>query len=274
MFRLDQIIEESTAKLLEAIAAKEPKVMERLLELIARLDSRGGKFLTTTFNENALKLVDQYIKSVLVDLRINDDIFEFVKTFDDAAAYALDIQRRLNGINANDTILTKWRNYQITSTVNNLVGNGLEQRFTQPVTKILAQAVYSEGSLSDVLKSVREYAETNDTSKGGLLSHYTQVSRDAVGQYAGSVHKIVANKYGLDALEYVGSLVKDSRPQCERWVDMQTIALKDLKKEIAWASKYGSGLIPGTTPDNFTLYRGGYNCRHEVIPTRSKKSKR
>lgn len=274
MFKLDQIIEESTARLLEAIAAKEPKVMERLLELIARLDTRGGKFLTTPFNENALRLVDQYIKSILVDLRVNDDIFEFVKTFDDAAAYALDLQKRINGINPTDTILTKWRNFQISNTVQNLVGNGLEQRFSQPVTKILAQAVYSEGSLSDVLKAVREYAETNDRSKGGLLSHYTQVSMDAVGQYAGSVHKIVANKYGLDALEYVGSLVKDSRPQCVRWVGMGTIPLANLKKEIAWAERYGSGLIPETTPDNFTLYRGGYNCRHEAIPTRSKKRKR
>jgi len=271
MFRLEQIIDESTAKLLEAIAAKEPKVMERLLELIARLDSKGGKFLTTPFNESALGLVDQYVKSVLMDLKVNDDIFEFVKTFDDAAAYALDIQSQVNGLNADATILTKWRNYQISSTVQNLVGNGLEQRFSQSIKNILAQAIYSEGSLTDVLKSVRDFAETNDTRKGGLLSHYTQVSRDAVGQYAGSVHKIVANQYGLDALEYVGSLIKDSRPQCIRWVEMETILVKNLQSEINWAESNGSGLIPGTTPDNFTLYRGGYNCRHEAIPTRSKK---
>lgn len=271
MFRLDEIIEAATAQLLEAIKAKEPKIVERLIEFIARMDTLSGAFITTALNDSAIGLMDRYIQAVLLDLNVNKDISDFVKTFDDASAYALGIQKAVNGIVAPTEILTKWREFAIRSTVESLIGNGMVANFAEPIRKILATTVYGGGSLTDVLKSVRAFAETQPEKKGGLLSYYTQVSRDAVGQYAGNVHRIVAKQYGLDSLEYVGSLIKDSRPQCIRWVNMETIKLSELSKEIRWAENNGSGLIPGTNADNFIVNRGGYNCRHEAIPVRSKK---
>lgn len=270
MFRLDEIIEEATARLLQAIREKEPKVMQRLLEFIARMDSKGGDFSISRFNENSIALLEKYVQGVLEDLGVNKDISEFVKQFDTAAAYALGLQKEINGIVPPGDILKKWREYAIRTTVNALVGNGLSAAFAAPIQKILGDAVYGGGSLTDVLRQVREYAETTPERQGSLLRYYGQVSRDAVGQYAGNVHRIVAKQYGLDALEYVGSLVKDSRPQCIRWVGMEQILVKNLEGEILWAERNGSGLIPGTTPDNFIVNRGGYNCRHEAIPTRSK----
>ena len=270
MFRLEEIIQEATERLLKAIKEKEPKVLQRLVEFIARMDSTGGGFLLSTANERTVNLVDKYVQGVLEDLNVNKDISDFVKTFDEAAAYALGIQKQINGIVPPGDILKKWREYAIRTTVDSLVGNGLSSAFSRPLQKILGDAVYGGGSLTDVLKQVQAFAETTEGKRGGLLKHYTQVSRDAIGQYTGNVHRIVAKQYGLDALEYVGGLVRDSREQCIRWVEMETILLKDLPGEILWAEKNGSGLIPGTNAENFIVNRGGYNCTHEAIPTRSK----
>lgn len=270
-FRLEQIIEEATQKLLAAIKAKEPAIVDKLIEYIARMDSKGGNFMLSTMNETAVGLMDKYIQGVLTDLGLNKDISEFVKSFDEAQAYTLGIQKDINGIVPPKDTLVKWRKYAIQATVDNLIGNGLLANFAAPIRKALGDAVYSDGSLTDVLRQVRALAETVQGREGNLLKYYTQVSRDAVGQYAGNVNRIVAKQYGLDAIEYVGSIVKDSRPQCIRWLDMEQILIKDLEKEIDWAAANGSGLIPGTTPDNFIVNRGGYNCRHEAIPVRSKK---
>ncbi len=272
MFRLEEIIDESMAKLLEAIRANEPKVFERILEFIGRMDSRSGQFLSNLSNERTLALFEQYVQGVLDDLGINKEVSEFVKTFDDASKYTLGLQKTINGITvpAND-ILKRWRQYSVSTTVENMVGNGLSSTYSKDIEKILGDAVFGGGSLSDVYKNIREYALTTDKRQGGLLTHFQQVSRDSVGQYTGGINRIVAKQYNLDALEYVGSLVKDSRKQCERWVGMETLLIKDLEKEIRWAENNGSGLIPGTNPDNFIINRGGYNCRHEAIPTRSKK---
>lgn len=271
MLSLEEIIDGATGKLLAAIRAKEPAIIEKLIEYIARLDTKGGNFLLSAMNQDAVALMDKYIKGVLTDLGINKDISDFVKTFDDASAYALGIQKTVNGIVPPTEILTKWRQYAIKTTVDSLIGNGMSANFAAPIRKALGIAVYADGSLTDVLREVRAIATSTQQKDGKLLSYYTQVSRDAVGQYAGNVNRIIAKQYGLDAIEYIGSLVKDSREQCVRWVGMEQILISDLQKEIDWAEHNGSGLIPGTNPDNFIVNRGGYNCRHEAIPTRAKK---
>ena len=33
-------------------------------------------------------------------------------------------------------------------------------------------------------------------------------------------------------------------------------------------------MIPGTTPNNFAVFRGGYNCRHSAIPFKLTKSQK
>lgn len=272
MFRLEELIDESLGKLLEAIKAKEPKIFARIIEFIGKMDSRSGQFLSNLANDRNIALFEKQVQAAIKDLGLNKDVSDFVKTFDDASKYTLGLQKTINGIIVPATgTLERWREYAVRTTVDNMVGNGLKASYSSSILKILGDAVYSGGSLTDVYKNVREYALTTDDKSGGLMRHFKQVSRDSVGQYAGGINRIVAKQYNLDALEYVGSLVKDSRDQCVRWVDMKTILVKDLEKEIVWAENNGSGLIPGTNVDNFVINRGGYNCRHEAIPTRSKK---
>jgi len=51
-----------------------------------------------------------------------------------------------------------------------------------------------------------------------------------------------------------------------RWADKGHILFSELEEEIRWAENNGSGMIEGTTPDNFAELRGGYNCRHFAVP--------
>jgi hypothetical protein len=55
---------------------------------------------------------------------------------------------------------------------------------------------------------------------------------------------------------------------------MGVIQTKDLPDEIAWMNANGTGAIPGTSPETFSIYRGGYNCRHSAIPFKLTKSQR
>jgi len=63
-------------------------------------------------------------------------------------------------------------------------------------------------------------------------------------------------------------LIEDSRKQCVRWVGKEILLFSDLQSEIEWAFNNGTGMNKSTTPDTFAIYRGGYNCRHEAIPTK------
>ncbi|MFN9108950.1 MAG: hypothetical protein ACK5XN_02555, partial [Bacteroidota bacterium] len=109
----------------------------------------------------------------------------------------------------------------------------------------------------------------------GLYSRYVkQVSRDALGQFDGQINAKIADEFGLDAFRYVGSIIDDSRSQCVRWVGKRILEKSEMQSEINWANNNGSGMIPGTTPENFLVYRGGYNCRHRAIPFKLTKSQR
>jgi hypothetical protein len=101
-----------------------------------------------------------------------------------------------------------------------------------------------------------------------------QISRDALGQFDGQINAIIADEFGLDAFRYVGSIIDDSRAQCVRWVGKRILEKSEMQSEIAWANNNGSGMIPGTNPDNFLVFRGGYNCRHRAIPFKLTKSQR
>jgi hypothetical protein len=109
----------------------------------------------------------------------------------------------------------------------------------------------------------------------GLYSRYVkQISRDALGQFDGQINAIIADEFGLDAFRYVGSIIDDSRAQCVRWVGKRILEKSEMQSEIAWANNNGTGMIPGTNPDNFLVFRGGYNCRHRAIPFKLTKSQR
>ena len=77
---------------------------------------------------------------------------------------------------------------------------------------------------------------------------------------------MVRKEFDLNGFKYIGSLVKDSRPQCIKWKRMKEIPMSILTQELA--NPTNRGQIPGTTKDNFATYRGGYNCQHQAVATR------
>jgi hypothetical protein len=156
-----------------------------------------------------------------------------------------------------------------------MTGQGLNENLINPLRSELFIAVNQGSTLTDVITSISGQLTTTETRQGVLKRIALQASRDALGQYDGIVNEAVRKSYKLDALLYVGSLVKDSRAQCERWVDYDKngkvgmLLFEDLEQEIAWAENNGTGMIPNTTPENFCQNRGGFNCRHIAYPVRS-----
>jgi hypothetical protein len=151
----------------------------------------------------------------------------------------------------------------------------LNQSLVNPVRNELFIAVSNGASLQNTIKSLETQLISTPDKNGRLMSNSIQVSRDALGQYEGTVNQGIAKQFGLDAFLYVGSLVKDSRPQCERWTQYNKhgkkglILVDDLESEIQWALNNGTGFITDTVPDTFCQNRGGYNCRHTCYPVRS-----
>jgi len=93
----------------------------------------------------------------------------------------------------------------------------------------------------------------------------------------------IAKEIGYAGISYVGGLLKDSRGQCTHWIeDLNGFIPKEklaaeiklayknqaAKKVTNGVHKWG-GMMPNTTPDNFLIKRGGFNCTHTAIPKRT-----
>ena len=254
-----QIIDSATELLNDKVKSLEPKFLNLLLDEIKKLDVRGGGIVSSTKRNKAfIRSFRERVRKLLTKTKYFDFVDGFLLSYDDLNNFTKDINKRVNQITIPTAQLSKWRTWGVDKVSFDLVKQGLDSSLIKPlrneVTKV-AQAL--ENTLQPIGRA------------GGLLTTNSyQVSRDALGQYYGSINQQIADTFELDGIRYVGSLINDSRDQCRRWVDKKVLAVKDLQSEINWAFANGTGMIKDTTPSNFLQNRGGYNCRHPAIPVR------
>lgn len=257
-----KIIDDAEEVLTADINATQRKVFEELKQMLRRFDTQGGKIKLTTQELNLINDAEDTIRKALNSARYNSRVNKYLKDFDRLTQEVIDEQRRVNGVDIKKRPLNAVQKSAIKQTINNLLGNGLDANLIQPVKDILLKSASAGMSIAEAELQLRLVILGDSERLGKLERYVTQIARDAISQYDGMLQSLIQKELELDGYSYEGSIIRDSRSQCRRWVDIGEIPIAELKKEIAWAYANGSGMIPGTTPDNFAIYRGGYNCRH------------
>lgn len=114
----------------------------------------------------------------------------------------------------------------------------------------------------DLLAQVEQLLIGGTDKRGRSLAGYAgTVAETRYMQTFAASTKLLADKAGVDRFEYVGSLVRDSRPWCREHVGkVFTRAEIEEWRDADWAGK-----APG---DPF-IVRGGWNCRHHWQPVKS-----
>lgn len=269
-----QIIDKGTDSYIDGIKSIEGAFVNELLKQVQKLDTKGDNTVSDTKKNRAfIGELRGRVRKILRKVGFDDVVSGFLTNFDELTNFQQFIHKRENDINLTKSFLNPFKNFAVSKVVYDMQGQGLNVNLIKPIQDQLTEAVRTGGNLVDVIRGLEDNLNTSPERLGMVSKYFTQVGRDALGQYDGLVNQRIAERFELDAYRYVGSLVKDSRPQCVRWVEMREIPIKDLQKEINWAYNNGSGMIPNTTPSNFAQNRGGYNCRHTAIPVRSKKDK-
>ena len=153
-----------------------------------------------------------------------------------------------------------------------LTESGVKSNVIEKIETVLTNNVRSGNSFTVMQTQLADLLANEKTKSGGALASYSkQIATDGMYQYAGNYDKLVGQAYKTKWYRYVGSLIETSRPLCEHLVKKKYVHESELKgiadgrvdgKQLSVA-----GMIPGTTAENFIVFRGGYNCRHRLIPT-------
>jgi hypothetical protein len=269
-------INDKALELLQKRYAKvEPKFVKSVVAWINKFRTTSGNLVRGQDNLKRLGSFKKSIERYLLQSGYNDMVSGFLEAFDELGTEQQSIHAELNGIKITKSFLNTYKRWAVNNVIASMQGQGLNQALINPLKQELLIAINQGSSITDVVKSIAGQLTTSEARQGVLKRISLQASRDAVLQYDGVVNEAIRKVYKMDAVLYVGSIVKDSRVQCERWVTETKngkkglILFEDLQDEIDWADDNGTGMIPNTTPENFCQNRGGYNCRHIAYPVRS-----
>ena len=170
---------------------------------------------------------------------INDEVYQSIiagRPFDDMVS---NIRGHINGVYQSSNI----------SEINSLVDFVNENKFNPKMKLKVEEAIR---------KLHTQYAA--DRSGNNLRRYAGQIAHDSVMQFHGQFTVKKAKDSGLNHFQYVGTLVRDSRPFCRNMVNktLTENEIRDIWNGRSWAGK--------STGDPF-IVRGGYRCRHTWIPT-------
>ena len=261
------IIDGRVNRLTKGLDKVEIQLFKKLQQLILEFESKDGKFVA---NESAYKVLGK-IKSSLAQMvkgsQYSKQVGKFVDSFDEINENIKGIHKQVNNLSISNSLLSKEKAGFVNATLLTLNDAQVNSQFIEPVRRALLQRITLGTGVGETLDVMRDMVLGTDDKKGVLTRWSGQVARDALGQYQGQVNAKILDEYDLKGYLYVGTLVDDSRAQCTRWLAKGFIPKEDLQKEISWAIRNGSGMNKTTKPSTFSIFRGGYNCRHEAIPS-------
>lgn len=260
---------DSEKLLVDNLEATSEAIYRNILVLLNDFDTEGGRFVYNDRNVRLINNLAARIQEAVQDSEYRGRVLSYLRSFNGLNEINYNLQASLNNIDIGALQLTNIQQQAHRAVIHNLLEQGMYTNLAQPVSNMLAQSIYSNQTVTELKNLIRQFVVRTDAEVIGQVN-VGQIARDALMQYDGTIQTIIFNEFDLDGWGYQGSLIKDSRPQCRRWVAMEFIPKDELEIEIQWAENNGSGLIPDTTPENFGIVRGGYNCRHTATPLRRK----
>lgn len=287
--RMLQSVDAASEQFAGVITKTEKAIFDSAVELIKRLDiDANGYIKNTTAN---LKLLSD-IKTRLARIANNKDYLRGVKdlaqAFDDIyrkqlAYYSQSFAAKTLGENHKSKFAAMQR-VAVANTVEGLTGAGLQTGVLDSLNKMLLKAVTSGAKYSDLVADFKAQLISTGDSQSSLAKYAGTYATTAMTQYAGQNNKLFTDDLGTEWFEYVGSTIETTREFCNVIIEHHPYIHKSeipdiLKGEIV-SQKTGEvihvalnpktglpkGMIEDTTPENFQINVGGWNCRHQLVP--------
>lgn len=284
-----QMLDKASERFAGVITKTEKAIFDSAVELIKRLDiDANGYIKNTTAN---LKLLSD-IKSKLARFASNKEylrgVKELAQAFDDiykqqVAYYSSSFAQKTMGDKAKNKFAAMQR-VAVANTIDGLTGAGLQTGVLDSLNKMLLKAVTSGAKYSDLVAEFRSQLISSGDSQSSLAKYAGTYATTAMTQYVGQNNKLFTDDLGTEWFEYVGSSIETTREFCNVLIEHHPYIHKSeipdiLKGEIV-SQKTGEvihvalnpktglpkGMIEDTTPENFQINVGGWNCRHQLVP--------
>lgn len=277
-------------KLLEDMSKVNKRLYDKIIEFVT-LNIKDGK--VSISNEDLAKLEDILYNEVK-DSDYEENLIKYVALFD-ALLNSIDqeqVKANKLRVNAVKNLWTDLENNKdiINKVINDLGRSGIRDVMLRGIADAVREVNYFNLDYKSAVNVLKEKLYGEDGVDNSYVQRYVkQVAFDSLSQYDGAIQDKVRDTYGFTKFSYVGNSIETSRPFCVHLADTlggEKLTIEQLQqalneycpggvpsdKQITYEangvqkkSKKGAGMIPGTTKDNFSQLKGGYNCRHRVL---------
>jgi hypothetical protein len=151
----------------------------------------------------------------------------------------------------------------IATTKDALLGAGIRENFGTAIQEVLKDNIAGVGSRSELNKTLRKFIEGSPQDAPFLNRYIKQTTNDSVMTFNAEYIQTIAEDLDVEYYYYQGTLIADSRPFCVSRAG-RYFTTDEVK---AWPNLNGwQGRMAGTNSSTIFIYRGGYNCRHQLWP--------
>jgi hypothetical protein len=283
-------IDESIKQWDNAIPGMEKDFFANVMRLVKKLELSGDDIKKTVSNLRLMNRIKGELDSALYTKRYLKEVESFIKYFDQVEKIQSEYFTESFDKFSKPNIWNEIKRQTIEDVVASLTEADISTLVIQPVADLIRDDVMNGSSWSNMVKSLEKLIESRSGLDSPLKRYSSQIVTDAINQYAAQYNNTITDDLGLQWFQYVGSLVKHSRPFCrslvaKRWVNVaefsQIVKGKIDGKQVPRNPRTGlpDGMIPGTNSQTLKTYRGGYRCNHlfiavdeSVVPESVKKS--
>jgi len=272
LLEMSEGMDKSVDDVHKAASEAQKKIYDLLLNEVRRFELTDERFVLGQTYADKFALIEKRIKSLLGEYYA-PSIKEYLGTYSTVEQTNIQLQKGYNDLVIKKSLLTPARR-TVYDQAEYYLSEGLADAYIQPAKYILMQQVTTGGTLRDAESLLRNWND-GEIAPGKLVvarqtprlqAYATQIARDSIYSYQGSIQEIIKKEYELTKFIYVGDIIKDSRPFCRHLVGLRRkIDIDEVPKLIL---QFPEGLKPDTTKKNFYVNRGGYSCRHTVMAVR------
>lgn len=240
------------------------EIYNELEEFLGTLQRRADGTIKASV-EN-LKLVDKYratLDKAMSKGTYTEATKEFIGTFKETSVFVNSYFGEIvNTFNDNNALYKEILKSNVESTVQSLLGSGLDANFKEPVIKILKDSVISGSDTKGARQALSDFILGSKDTDPKLTRYVKQVSNDSIQQYNRNYIKVISDDLSLSHYYYKGTKIKDTRTFCSA----RTGKYYTKKQVEEWTTKDWAGKNPATTKATIFTYVGGWGCRHLLIP--------
>ena len=288
-----KLIDDSSARFTRGLGRTNSAFYNNIISALSEILG-GDKSSQLPINKRFIGNIETMVVKSLRSTNYKAKADAFLKDFDAVNEINKLMHKEVNNININKIINENRRQKVLLSNfTNDLKGifgkskrSELLVRLIAPISELIRKNALFGVTLKDATKDLRKKIIDGNL---GLERWAGQIARDSMRKYDGSLQNEIRKKHKMEYFNYVGTISEGTRPLCfsmlsknrPYWTIPQLKAELDehipngvpSEVKVTYAPlgkkktlKKGSGLIPGTTVDNFPELTGGYNCDDSYVP--------